>query len=229
MTTTSMGNDPGQLFTSEYEVVPRRPRWKLITIVTVIVAALVAALVVVADGAARSTAEDAVEQEIASRLPDSAGPIVAQIGGFAFLPQLFSGRLQQLEVDFSVGADAIAKLSGGDSDAVTIADSAISHEGSVQFLGIPIDYTVSLEPSVDDGRLVLTPTGIEASTDAATVDLGKLVDLDALAMSVCAAELLPQSMRLTDVETVGSRIRLSVSGTDVPTDLQKLKARGSCD
>ena len=84
---------------------------------------------------------------------------------------------------------------------------------------------VTLEPSIDAGAVVLTPTSVEATTDAASVDLSTLVDLDALTVRACAASLLPESMELTGVDVAGSRLHFSVSGQDVPIDVAQLTLR----
>lgn len=228
---SSGANGVEHLLSDEHRHRNGRPRWGLITTVTVVFLAILAGMAVFADGAARAAAEDAVEDEIASRLPGGAGPITATIGGFAFLPQLFTGSLSELDVTFSLDGATIPALAGSDDPAsvLTISDGILTHDGVVDFLGMQVGYVVSLEPSVEGGMLVLTPTGIEATTEAASVDLSQLVDLDALTIRACAAGLLPKSIELQSVEAVGSQLEFSVRGTDVPTDISQLKVRGSCE
>lgn len=229
MTVTSGSDDFGDLFSEENAQVPRKRRG-LTAIVLVIVVVLLAVLAVWADGAARAAAEDVVESELADRLPAGAGPIDARIGGFAFLPQFFSGTLDELDVTFALDGESIPALAGGDdSGNLTVADGAITHEGAVSFLGVEIGFTVDLELNLEAGAIVLTPTTIEATTDVASVDLGQLVDLDSLAMRACAASLLPESLKLTGVEVVGSQLLFEVSGEEVPVNLSELRQRGSCE
>jgi hypothetical protein len=184
-----------------------------------------------ADGAARAVAEDMVESELADRLPESAGPTEATIGGFAFLPQFFSGTLDDLDVTFALAGESIPALAGDSAAAANlkISGGVMTHEGAVSFLGIEVGYTVGLEPSVEGGAIVLTPTTVEANADAAAVDLSQLVDLEALTVRACAASLLPESMKLTSVDVKGSKLHFAVSGQDVPVDLSKLRTRGSCE
>lgn len=218
-----------QLFSEQNAKAPRKRRG-VTAIVLGVIAVLLVGFVVWADGAARGFAEGMVESELADRLPASAGPTEATIGGFAFLPQFFSGTLVDLEVNFALSAESIPRLAGDSSTAANlkIAGGVMTHEGVVSFLGIEVGYTVELEPSVDGGEIVLTPTAVEATTEVASLDLSQLVDFDALTVRACAAELLPESMTLTSVDVRGTKLHFSVSGTDVPVNLSELRERGSC-
>lgn len=225
------GDDLDQLFAETDIRPPGTSRRLLIATVVTVFAVILAVIAVVADGAARGAAEDAVVDELADRLPAGAGPIEATIGGFAFLPQFFSGTLDELAVSFALDGETIPALAGdgGAASAVQISGGTMTHEGAVELLGIQIGYVVTLEPSVEGGAVVLTPTSVEATTDAASIDLGTVVDLEALTMRACAASLLPESMELTGVEASGSQLHFSVSGRDVPIDINELKTRGSCE
>jgi hypothetical protein len=227
MSGTSGGID--DLFSDSHAQVPKKRRGVTAIVVGVLVIIL-AVGVVWADGAARAAAEGVVEGELSDRLPEGSGPVEASIGGFAFLPQFFSGTLNNLDVTFAVDGASIPALAGDSSAAsnLQISDGVLSHEGAVEFLGMEVGYTVILEPSVEGGAVVLTPTTIEATTDAASIDLSQLVDLSALTVRACAASLLPESVQLRSVEAVGSKLHFAVSGQDVPVDLSKLRTRGSC-
>jgi hypothetical protein len=220
----------GDLFAESNAQVPRKRKGRT-AIVLIVLAVLLAVFVVWADGAARAVAEDMVESELADRLPESAGPTEATIGGFAFLPQFFSGTLDDLDVTFALAGESIPALAGDSAAAANlkISGGVMTHEGAVSFLGIEVGYTVGLEPSVEGGAIVLTPTTVEANADAAAVDLSQLVDLEALTVRACAASLLPESMKLTSVDVKGSKLHFAVSGQDVPVDLSKLRTRGSCE
>jgi len=225
----SGSSDDFELFDESRAQVPPKRRGRT-AIVLIVIALILAAVAVWADVAARAAAEGMVESELADRLPDGAGT-EATIGGFALLPQFFSGSLDDLDVSFSLDGDSVPSLAGDNAEAgsLTIADGQLTHNGAVEFLGMEVGFAVSLEPSVEGGAVVLTPTAIEATTDVASVDLGQLVDLEAMTMRVCAASLLPESMELTSVDVVGSRLRFAVSGTDVPVNLAELRTRGSCE
>jgi hypothetical protein len=227
--TSSADDDSFGLFDESNARVPRRRRGRT-AIVLAVLAIILIALAVWADAAARAAAEDVVESELAERLPEGAGT-EATIGGFAFLPQFFSGTLDELDVSFALDGESIPALAGDSAAAgnLKIADGEMTHEGAVAFLGIEIGYTVGLEPNVEGGVVALKPTSIEANTDVASVDLGQLVDLEALTVRACAASLLPESLELTDVTVVGSQLHFAVSGTDVPVNLAELKTRGSCE
>ncbi|MHA6668832.1 LmeA family phospholipid-binding protein [Homoserinimonas sp. A447] len=222
--------DFGGLFV-ESDVRVSRKRRGVTAIVVVVILAILAGIAVWADGAARAAAEDVVASELADRLPASAGPTQATIGGFAFLPQFFSGTLDELDVSFSLDAESILALAGGTDAAsgLQFADGVMTKVGTVAFLGLEIGYTVTLEPSVEGGAIVLTPTAVEANADNASVDLSQLIDLSALTVRACAASRLPESLDLTSVEVVGSELHFAVSGQEVPVNLSELRTRGSCE
>lgn len=219
-----------ELFSEQNAHAPRK-RKGVTAMVLLVLAVLLVGFAVWADGAARSAAEDMIEAELSDRLPASAGPTEATIGGFAFLPQFFAGSLDDLEVKFALTAESIPRLAGDSSTAANlkIADGVMSHDGVVSFLGLEVGYRVELEPSIEGGQIVLTPTTVTANTEAASVDLGQLVDLNALTVRACAASLLPESMTLTSVEVKGSKLHFTVTGADVPVNLSELRTRGSCD
>lgn len=229
---TVTGTDGGfdDLFSESHARVPKKRRG-VTAIVLIVLAVILVAGAVWADGAARAAAEDMVEDELTDRLPEGAGPVQAQIGGFAFLPQFFSGTLDSLDVTFAIDGTSIPALAGDSAVAnnLQVVDGVLSHQGVVAVLGMEIGYTVILEPSVEGGAVVLTPTTIEANTDAASIDLSQLVDLGALTVRACAASLLPASVDLTSVEVIGSRLHFAVSGQDVPVNLSELRTRGSCE
>lgn len=215
----------------ESDVRVSRKRRGLTVIVVIVILAILAGIAVWADGAARTAAEDVVASELADRLPASAGPTKATIGGFAFLPQFFTGSLDELDVSFSLNEESIFALAGG-ADAASglqFADGVMTKVGTVAFLGLEIGYTVTLEPSVEGGAIVLTPTAVAANTENASVDLSQLIDLNALTVRACAASRLPESLDLTSVEVVGSELHFAVSGRDVPVNLAELRTRGSCE
>ena len=210
---------------------PGKARRGLILTVVAVFLAVLAVIAIFVDGAARGAAEDAVEQKLESRLPAGSGPTSASIGGFSFLAQLFSGSLEQLDVSFAVDGAALPALVGVDATvaALSIDGDSLAYDSSIDLLGMSLGYTVTLEPSVDNGMLVLTPTGIESSTENNSVDLGQLVDLQSLALSVCAASLLPVGVELTEVHIVDSKLQFDVTGRNLPIDIAQLRTRGSCD
>src|SRR5690554_2435439 len=128
---SSTSEDFGELFSEQNARAPRKRRKGVTAIVLGVVAVLLVGGVIWADGAARGVAEGMVESELADRLPASAGPTEATIGGFAFLPQFFSGTLDDLQVNFALSAESIPRLAGESSTAANlkISGGILSHEG----------------------------------------------------------------------------------------------------
>ena len=93
---------------------------------------------------------------------------------------------------------------------------------------------VTLDPSVADGDIVLTPTSFElagAQIDAAQLSgqFGQLADVVVRDWTFCLAEYIPAGVTLTDVQVDGDVL---VADADVDgaivTD-PALQANGTCD
>jgi len=223
----------------------------LVALVVLIVAA------VVADVAARAYAERQIEQRLSS-----AGKTEVRIGGFSFLAQYLSGRLDRIEIDapalqlhsIAVPARVVAldtsvgdpprarQLTGSfelDQDALDsllsrsdgapsliLGDGTVTSSGRLSVFGRQLDYTVEFEPGVDGGHLVFTPVGATLGDGGDATALG---DLGRFAVSVCAAQFLPQGVAMTAVSVTPAAMTIEVSGSSVVLSRATLSTTGRCE
>lgn len=192
--------------------------------------ALLGGAIVLVDMGLRDFAETRAEVEIKRRVPGPSVEADVTINGFSMLLQMVRGELEDVDVTFEAGADALGRLArdAGYEGDVRIADGAIALDNEIEILGAVVPFTVEVQPTLEDtGHLVLTATAVSAA-DAIEIDLTRFVDLGAAGVRVCSAELLPESIALTAVTVQGDTLRFTARGTSVPTDFDVLATRGEC-
>ncbi|MGO2658804.1 LmeA family phospholipid-binding protein [Mycetocola reblochoni] len=138
-------------------------------------------------------------------------------------------------VAITVSTDA-AQLAGldllpvGDGD-VELGDGTLSYAGTQDVLGIAVGYRVTVEPSVADGQVLLTP--VDASVDAGglNLDAQPLVDriLGGDPVVVCVADRLPSALTLSDVDVTAAGVALTATGSELPLSGSGLSTLGSCE
>jgi hypothetical protein len=209
---------------------PRRGRATKAIVGWVVGLALLAGALWLVDAGVRDFAQTRAEAEIDDRLPDGVHSVDVTIGGFSVLQQLLVGSLDEVGLEISLDQAVLTALASdaGLAGDLRVSDSSVALDGQVEVLGVAIPYSITIEPSLDGKFLLLTATQVSAA-GSATVDVSQFVDLSAVTARICAARLMPESIRLTDVVAAGDVLTISAVGVDVPTDLDALMARGSCD
>lgn len=201
-----------------------------LTVGLLVTAVILGGAAVLVDMGLRDFAETRAEAEIKKRIPGSDSTADVTINGFSMLLQTFSGTLDDVDVELSIGEEGASALaeSAGFGGTVRLAPEGIELDSSIDVMGLSIPFTATVDPTIDGGYLVLTPTGITAA-EAVTIDLTQFVDLTGLGFSVCTASLLPESFTVTGVEVKNSTLELTAHGAGVPVDLETLARKGSCE
>lgn len=182
------------------------------------------------DAGVRDFVETRAESEVLDRLPAGAQDVQVTIGGFSILQQMLAGRVDTVDLELSLDSAALTKLATGSGFAgqFLVAGSAVGIDSQIEVLGVPIPFAVTVDPTLDGDYLLLTATGVSAA-GSPELDLTQFVDLTTFSTRVCVASTLPETIRLTKVTASGDLLRLVAVGTDVPTDLDALMTRGSCE
>ncbi|WP_168915493.1 LmeA family phospholipid-binding protein [Microcella flavibacter] len=116
-----------------------------------------------------------------------------------------------------------------------LVDGLIRLDTALPIFGSELPLTVALEPSVDAGALVLTPTDV-ALAEGEDVPLGDLLGLLGLdaeggalaAPSICVDERLPEGISLRSAVVTGGTIVLELGGEDVALSTPDGPRTGSC-
>ncbi len=145
---------------------PKRGRGITAAVISVLI---IGALLVGGDVLARQYAESRLAEELQANLPGVSDDVSVQIGGFAFLPQLISGRIEQAEVtassvqvDMFQGHDARAVLTGVGVEepynAETIEVQATAPVETLRAAAAQAGLPDGVDVQVDRGLLVATGT-----------------------------------------------------------------------
>ncbi|PJJ72742.1 Protein of unknown function (DUF2993) [Diaminobutyricimonas aerilata] len=241
---------------------PRRKRWPIVLSVLLV---LIVGGLVAADSLGRHYAQQRLEAEIASRLPEGSGAVDVHIGGFSFLAQYLAGSFDQVILDApsiavegttasasivanGVPTDRTTPVRSGtgrlviDSEALNevvtpvdavggfqLVDGVVRYEGATEFLGLDISFLADLAPSVDDGRILLTPAEVTLTGGGASLRLDQIFpDISRLEVPFCAAELLPRGVVLEDAIIQADALVITVSARDLVLSSDTLSDRGSC-
>jgi hypothetical protein len=115
------------------------------------------------------------------------------------------------------------------SSTLTLGQGTVSSQGELKVLGAPVKYTLDLEPRIDGGYLVFTPTKATVSTGSGSIDGTTLLgNLQKYAIPVCVAHYLPANVSMTQVKVTRSELRIDVAGASIALSVAALSTTGTC-
>jgi hypothetical protein len=220
---------------------------------------IVVGLLVLVETVGRGIAERNVAASIEQGMPEGVeGEVDVRIHGVSALWQVLSGSMDEIvataqaldvygvPVDVTVTAngvplaqgervdeaavDAIAE-SQGVPGGLELGDGTVAYSDEVEFLGIPIGFTITAEPEAAGDRVLLTPIGADIQAGGSTIDASGLVDrlVGGEPLPICVADRLPEGVEVTgiDVSPDGATVRLEATGLPLVEDT--LATTGTCD
>ncbi len=145
---------------------------------------------------------------------------------------------EKLEVTFTVAEDQIIgivgdNLSGIPIDSITLEEPEIYVQASPTVLIFPIPVGMKLEPSAEDGQVVLTPTTVSLFEESFTVEeasqqLGGLAGQLFAKQRICVNESLPVALTIVDVDVVKKTLVVKINGDGVVMGGPDLSTPGTC-
>jgi hypothetical protein len=150
---------------------------------------------------------------------------------------------EKLEVTFAVAEDQIvsvvsANLGGQQIDSITLKAPEVVVEATLHFFILEVPVGMGLEPSAEDGQIVLTPTSalvlgetfsIEDATDRLRgFGLGGVADLLFAQQRMCVNESLPVALTIVDVDVVKKALVVKINGDGVVMGGTDLSTPGTC-
>ena len=212
---------------------------------TVVVLTVLVGGATVADGLARSTAEDRVSAEIDRALPGVEGAREVSIGGFPFLTQYAMGRLTSVEITADRATveglrleDIVVVLESVTTSRPYVAErgamtALVRAEAIAEVMSVPLDLSMRDDALVASMSVLGIPLDVVFEARAAGRDV--LVDVTGFVLGgahVDAGELpdaittqlqglafavpgLPQGMQLTDVRATSEGLILTAEGDDL--------------
>jgi hypothetical protein len=114
---------------------------------------------------------------------------------------------------------------------VVLGRGTVAYDSDISILGLDLDYKLTAKPSVSpDGKsLLLTPTAVAIRTPTASFSTDALLGyLKANPVSICAAQSLPSSVRVTKVSVDPGDLTLDLRSAGLPLSSAGLSTTGSC-
>lgn len=114
---------------------------------------------------------------------------------------------------------------------VSLGDGTVGYDGTLELLGLPIDYSVTAEPEAAGDTVLLRPAGVEVAAGGGAIDVSNLVDrlLGGEPYPVCVAEYLPEGVEVNDVTVSPGELSVGIEASGVAYSPDTLETRGTCD
>lgn len=114
---------------------------------------------------------------------------------------------------------------------VTLGEGTVGYDGTLEVLGLPIEYSVTAEPEAAGDTVLLRPAGVEVAAGGGSIDVSGLVDrlLGGEPYPVCVAEYLPEGVEVNDVTVSPGELSVGIEASGIAYSPETLETRGSCD
>ena len=148
------------------------------------------------------------------------------------VPADFSKPIADATGTLSISQDSLNKLVQipGATGDITLGDGTIGYDGSINLLGLPVDYTVTATPKAAGKQVLLTADKASLKTGAGNVNLNRL--LQSLTSQgpfpVCAAQYLPEGVQVSDIAVTPGHATVTLTASDFVMDETFLNSKGSC-
>ena len=148
------------------------------------------------------------------------------------VPADFSKPIADATGTLSISQESLNKLVQipGATGDITLGNGTIGYDGSIDLLGLPVDYTVTATPEAAGKQVLLTADKASLKTGAGNVNLNRL--LQALTSQgpfpVCAAQYLPEGVEVSDIVVTPGHATVTLTASDFVMDETFLNSKGSC-
>jgi hypothetical protein len=149
-----------------------------------------------------------------------------------------TAEVEQLAIDFAIQSDDLAALTQGDDPAtaptVELVDGEVAFSAEFELFGSAIPWGLSLQPSAEEGALVLSPTTFtlgEQSFEAGVDDgsfLGQIAAAFLQPQTLCVADQIPQALVLTDAAVDDEELVLTFTGDGAALGGPEFQTLGVC-
>lgn len=119
----------------------------------------------------------------------------------------------------------------GVSGAFTLGDGVVGYAGTIEVLGLTLDYSATARPTAAGETVLLTPEGVEVTSGAGVVDVSVVVDrlLGDDPLVICVAQYLPEGVEVHDLAVSPSTATVELRATGLMLDEASLARTGGCD
>jgi hypothetical protein len=151
------------------------------------------------------------------------------------VPVDLASPVGQLTATIQASPEAVNQLvasqgiEGVDGD-LAFGDGTVGYTGSVRFLGVPVEYSVTARPTAAGDTVLLEPIGVELGAGGGSFDVSGLVDrlLGDDPVPVCVAEYLPEGVEVQQIAVAPTGAVVTLEGDGLRLDQATLSQTGSC-
>ncbi|MRX42810.1 LmeA family phospholipid-binding protein [Agromyces kandeliae] len=148
------------------------------------------------------------------------------------VPLAEGGTLGRGEAEASIDGDAVDEIaaSQGITGGLTLGDGTVAYEDETTFLGIPIGFSITAEPSAAGDRVLLQPVAADINAGGGSFDASGLVDrvLGGDPVPICVADRLPEGVELSGIEVAPDRVTVRLEASGLPLVEETLATTGTC-
>jgi hypothetical protein len=122
-------------------------------------------------------------------------------------------------------------VEGGGVGELTLGDGTVGYEGSIQVLGLTVDYSATAEAEAAGDRVLLTPVDVTVGGLGGSLDVSGLVSkvLGDEPVEICTAKYLPDGVRVEGIRVEPGEATVHLGAEQLVLDESTLAAKGSCD
>lgn len=113
----------------------------------------------------------------------------------------------------------------------TLGDGLIGYGGTIEVLGLGLDYSATARPTAAGENVLLVPESVEVTSGAGIVDVSGVVDriLGDDPLAICVAQYLPDGVEVHDLAVSPGSATVELRAKGLVLDEASLADMGSCD
>lgn len=114
---------------------------------------------------------------------------------------------------------------------IVLGDDTLGLKGTANLIGIPVEYTATVTPSLAGGGIVnLVPSDVKVTALSTSVDLTSFAAriLGDKPLPICVAQYLPKGVEVTGIDVARGVATVHVAASNIVLDKATFDSRGSC-
>lgn len=149
------------------------------------------------------------------------------------VPIDLASPVAKIDATIEIGQDAVNRLVTvpGVDGGLTFGEGTIGYEGTIDLLGVAVDYSVAAKPTAAGDSVLLEPVDVTVGTGGASIDVSgvitRLVGEDPL--DICAAQYLPDGVEVSSITIAPGTARVELDAQWIMIDRAGLERTGRCD
>lgn len=149
------------------------------------------------------------------------------------VPVDLASPVARIDATVEIGQDAVNQLvtvpavDGG----LTFGEGTIGYEGTIEVLGVTVDYSVAARPTAAGDSVLLEPVDVTVGTGGAAIDVSELVTrlVGDDPLDICVAQYLPDGVEVSTITVAPGAAHVELGAQWIMIDRASLEQTGRCD